>query len=129
MGLGERLRALRKNRGLTLTQLARRSRVSKAYLSQLENEQFSNPSSEVVIKLCSTLGVSIDEILGLKSMPVTIASQTAVPLHLRALAREERLDDEDVAMLSRISYKGRQPTSIDGWRNLLQAIRQSTNTE
>jgi len=126
MGLGERLRTIRKNRGLTLTQLSRYSKVSKAYLSQLENEQFSNPSSEVVIKLCSTLGVSVDGMLGLETMPVTILSCSEVPLHLRALAHEEHLNDDDITMLSNISYKGRQPTSMDGWRTVLKAIRQST---
>lgn len=126
MGLGERLRAIRKNRGLTLTQLAKRSKVSKAYLSQLENEQFSNPSSEIIVRLCNMLGVSVDRILGLETTPMTILGNYEVPLHLRALAHEEHLTDDDIRMLSNISYNGRQPTSLDGWRTILKAIRRST---
>ena len=60
------------------------------------------------------------------NMPVTILSHSEVPLHLRALAKEEHLSDDDITMLSKISYKGRRPTSMGGWRNVLKAIRQST---
>lgn len=126
MGLGERLRAIRKNRGLTLTQLARRSKVSKAYLSQLENERFSNPSTEVVIKLCGALGISVDSVIGLENAPIRIVPNFNVPSHLRALAQEDHLNDEDITMLASISYRGKQPSSVAGWRTVLKAIRQST---
>ena len=68
MGIGERLRAMRKKRGMTLTELGKRSKVSKSYLSQLENGQFSNPSTEIVTRLCGALGISGGAILGLEEM-------------------------------------------------------------
>ena len=125
MGLGGRIRTIRKGLGFTLTQLAKRSKVSKAYLSQLENEQFINPSTEVVIKLCNALGVSVNSILGLENVPPKLINNSNIPSHLHALAKEEQLNDIDISMLSNISYKGKQPTSVDGWRTVLEAIRQS----
>ena len=128
MGLGGRIRTLRKDLGLTLTQLAKRSKVSKAYLSQLENEQFVNPSTEVVVKLCGALGVSVSSMLDLENIPIKIINNSSIPAHLHALAKEDRLSDDDISMLSSISYRGRQPTSVDGWRTVLEAIRQSTKS-
>lgn len=125
MGIGSRLRTARRSLGLTLTQLAKLSKVSKAYLSQLENERFSNPSSEVLVKLCGVLGITAEALLGLEPVPTIITNRISVPVLLRALAKEEHLDDKDVAVLSNISYQGRQPASIDGWRTVLKAIRQS----
>lgn len=126
MGLGNRLRAVREKRRLTLSQLAQRSKVSKAYLSQLENEQFSNPTSEIIIKLCGALGISIETMLGLDTPGIANMGQSEIPVHLRALVREERLNKDDLVMLSNIIYRGKQPRSIDGWRNVLKAIREST---
>ncbi len=126
MGLGGRIRELRKNRGLTLTQLSQRSKVSKAYLSQLENEQFSNPTTDILLKLCSVLRVSVDTILDLEGSTAVQADFFEVPAQLRAIVKEEELNDDDIAMLSKISYRGKQPNSTDGWRSVIKAIRKST---
>jgi len=126
MGFGGRVRTIRKSLGLTLEQTAKRSKVSKSYLSQLENEKFSNPTTEVVMKLCGALGISVDSILGLGNNPRGIMSNINIPSHLRALAQEDHLNDKDITMLANISYQGKQPSSVDGWRAVLEAIRQST---
>ena len=52
-----------------------------------------------------------------------------VPSHLRALAQQDHLKDEEITMLANISYNGKQPNSIDSWRSVLEAIRQSTTDE
>lgn len=125
MDFGKRLREIRKQRKLTLAQLAKISKVSKAYLSQLENEQFTNPTSEVIVKLSSALGISVNMLLGLEKIPLSISNRPIISVNLRALALEEQLNDADIKMLSNISYKGKQPLTIEGWRSVLQAIRQS----
>ena len=125
MGLGGRIRAKRQSLGLTLTRLSQKSKVSKAYLSQLENERFSNPSTEILVKLCNALGVSLNTILGFGNFQTINLTGLNVTSHLRALAQEDHLRDEDIAMLANISYNGEQPNSVDGWRSVLDAIRQS----
>ena len=129
MGIGERLKELRKNQRITLRQLALKSKVSKAYLSQLENERFSNPSTEIITKLCYALGVSVGVILGLENNPTITSSKVNVPLNLITLAEEEKLNEEELSMLSGISYKGKQPKSIEDWRAVLQVIQKSTESE
>ena len=126
MSLGSTIREARKNHGFTLNQLAKLAGVSKAYLSQLENEKFSNPTTDILKKLSGSLDISIETLLNFTGLPLTMGQLSGTPAQLRTLAREEHLDNEDINMLSRIIYRGKQPNSVEGWRDVLKAIRQST---
>ncbi len=61
--LGRNVLKLRKQRNLSLDDLAQRSGVSKAMLSQVEQEKV-NPTVAVVWKIAHGLGVTIHELLG-----------------------------------------------------------------
>lgn len=61
---GNRLRKIRKEKGFTLQQLASLSNTSKAYLSQLENNQSKKPSVYKTFDLADALGVTINELVG-----------------------------------------------------------------
>ena len=61
--LGEKLRALRKEKKLTLDQLAALSGASKSYVWELENKNPPRPSAEKVSKLAQALGVTTDFLL------------------------------------------------------------------
>jgi transcriptional regulator with XRE-family HTH domain len=56
--LGEKLRALRKERKLTLEQLAAHAKLSKSYLWELENRESQRPSAEKLTALADVLGVT-----------------------------------------------------------------------
>jgi len=56
--LGEKLRDLRKQRGLTLDQLASLAGLSKSYLWELENRESQRPSAEKLQSLADVLGVA-----------------------------------------------------------------------
>ena len=56
--LGEKLRALRKQKGLTLDKLAERAKLSKSYLWELENRESQRPSAEKLTAIADVLGVS-----------------------------------------------------------------------
>jgi transcriptional regulator with XRE-family HTH domain len=61
-GIGERLKVLRTELGVTLEDLAARSGFSVEDIAKIEaGEQF--PAGSVVLKLCSTLGVTLGELL------------------------------------------------------------------
>src|ERR1700733_409719 len=49
--LGERLRAIRTERGLSLREVERRSGVNSGYLSQLERNEIANPTPSVLQKV------------------------------------------------------------------------------
>ena len=56
--LGEKLHALRKERGLTLEGLAGLAGLSKSYVWELENRESQRPSAEKLTALADALGVA-----------------------------------------------------------------------
>ncbi len=58
---GERIRALRKERGITLKQMAEHLEVSPAYLSALEHGHRGKPSWWLVQHICGYLGIIWDD--------------------------------------------------------------------
>lgn len=60
--IGERLRSLRGERGLSLRELAERSDVSASLLSQLERD-ITNPSVDTIYRVAHGLGISIFALL------------------------------------------------------------------
>jgi transcriptional regulator with XRE-family HTH domain len=61
--LGERVRELRRGRGLTLEELAERSGVSRAMISKVERGE-KNPTLVVVAKVAEGLETTLSELLG-----------------------------------------------------------------
>jgi transcriptional regulator with XRE-family HTH domain len=60
---GERIRELRKRKGMTLDQLAAATESSKSYIWELENKDPPRPSAEKVAKIASVLGVTADYLM------------------------------------------------------------------
>jgi transcriptional regulator with XRE-family HTH domain len=117
--LGQRLRAYREALDFSLSDLARRSGVSRSYLYQLENDE-SSPTQEKLNSLADALGVSPADLLG-------VADEPALPPALAEFAQEARLPPEDIRMLSRIHYRGKQPTTKEAWRVLYSVIRAASD--
>jgi transcriptional regulator with XRE-family HTH domain len=63
--LGERVRGLRRERGLTLDLLAERSGVSRAMISKLERGE-KNPTLVVAAKVAEGLGVRLSQLVGVE---------------------------------------------------------------
>lgn len=55
-GLGQKIRALRKEQGLTLDSLAIAAGMSKSYVWELENKESPRPSAEKLDALAKVLG-------------------------------------------------------------------------
>jgi transcriptional regulator with XRE-family HTH domain len=60
--IGERVKALRLDRGLTLSEVAERAFVSTSNLSKIERGDVS-PSFDIVMRICGGLGVAIEQIV------------------------------------------------------------------
>lgn len=58
---GERLRALRAERGISLKQMAEALGVSAAYLSALEHGRRGRPTHAMVVAICALLNIIWDE--------------------------------------------------------------------
>ena len=58
-----KLRTWRQERGVTQEELAKKAKVTKRYISQLETGLRQNPSLPVLRRLAKALGVSVGELL------------------------------------------------------------------
>ncbi|MFG6114713.1 helix-turn-helix domain-containing protein [Halobacillus sp. MO56] len=64
--IGERIRELREERGMSLSVLASRSGVSKSYISNIERGIQKNPSLIIMKKFADTLGVPLEDLTAWK---------------------------------------------------------------
>lgn len=61
--IGNIINELRKKRGLSLSELADRARISKSYLSNIERNLNQNPSIQVMQKIAFVLDVDMNTLL------------------------------------------------------------------
>ena len=121
MTLGQRVRQRRDEKGLSLSALARASKVSKGYLSQIENDAAPRPSGDTLFKMANALGTTVADLLGREIEPT---AREISPV-LMEFAREANLPEADVMMLAAIRYRGEQPHSVADWRYLYESIRRT----
>lgn len=121
-GLGRRVRQYREAQGYTLSELAKLSGVSRSYLYQVESGE-SSPTEEKLNAIATALGVSIPDLLGITAEPEQI------PPSLKEFAEQAHLPPEDIRMLARVSYRGKQPRSKEAWRALYSVIKATTEAE
>lgn len=62
--IGERIKKLRTERGLSLSELADKAGVAKSYLSSIERQIQKNPSVQFLEKISSVLDVPVNDLLG-----------------------------------------------------------------
>jgi transcriptional regulator with XRE-family HTH domain len=74
--VGARLRDARKRRGLSLSQVAERTGLTKGFLSQVERDMTS-PSVGTLVRLCDVLGVAIGDLIEGTAGPVIRAADRA----------------------------------------------------
>lgn len=70
--IGENIKKLRKEKGITLSNLAKQSGVSKSYLSSLERGLKTNPSIQIVESVAGVLSIDINELLDRDINPLKI---------------------------------------------------------
>lgn len=61
--IGEKIKQLRKERQISLSELAEQAGVAKSYLSSIERNLQSNPSIQFVEKISQVLGVSTNDLI------------------------------------------------------------------
>lgn len=130
-GMGDRIRKFRNEKDLTLSQLADRARVSKSYLSALENSDTSmhaarRPSAETLYAIAQALGVTMADLLGRKALA---QPDGPPPQSLIRFANQYGLPTADVRMLSAIKFRGEPPRTVERWQHIYNAIRMSESMD
>jgi len=99
-GFGKRLAALRKGRGLTQQEVADAAGTSQRMIAHYETTPSAQPPAALVAALAQALGVTTDELLGLKPPKADLASPS---LRLRKrLLKAEQLPASDQRTLLRL---------------------------
>ncbi len=69
--LGQKIKHLRKNKGLTQFDLEKKTGIKREYLSKIENNELNNPTFSTLLKICDGIGIPITELLsGDDELPV-----------------------------------------------------------
>lgn len=121
---GQRLRSIRESQRRSLTDVADRAGISKAYLSQLERDDKKQPGYDVVVRLATALGVSVEHLTGRPAV-WDPTYDDRYPEALRAFAEQAQLPQGDIEMLAHVHYRGRQPTDVDDWAHIYETIRRT----
>lgn len=99
--LGERVRELRRKRGLTLEGLAERVGSSKSYMWEIENKEVTRPSAEKLALIATALDTTVEYLLG-------------------GDGETEEEDAEDIAFFRK--YKRMGSTEKERLRRILNAL-------
>ena len=120
-GIGDRLKEYRKGLGMSQAELARKSSVSAAYVSELESGLGKRPSGEILLRLANALEVTIADLLGQDIRPGD--GDPPVPdASLLEFAKERGLPRSDVEMLASIRFRGDPPRTSRRWAMIYDTI-------
>lgn len=124
--IGARIRTLRTDKGLSLTELAGRAGISKSYLSTIEHGSGSRPGAAVLHKIATALGVTLADVLGriVQSTPTD-----RIPESLQEFAEAHNLPQVDIDMLAGIKFRGDAPRTAARWQFIYNAIVMSGQAE
>ena len=83
--IGNVFRRLRRERGITLRELAELAQVSVPYLSEIERGR-KEPSSEILAAICRALGLELSDLLSEVQFDLTTAVRKTLPVRLQTAA-------------------------------------------
>lgn len=94
---GSYIRELRKQRDMSLRQLAEDAGIDFTYLSKVETNKIPPPSEEAIARLADALGADVDDLLSLarkvdKTLHDFVVTERNAPRLLRAW-KDGRIDD------------------------------------
>ncbi|ADB35919.1 transcriptional regulator, XRE family [Kribbella flavida DSM 17836] len=83
--IGNVFRRLRRERGITLRELAELAQVSVPYLSEIERGR-KEPSSEILAAICRALDLELSDLLAEVQFDLATAVRSTLPVRLQTAA-------------------------------------------
>ena len=135
MPIGERIRAVRQRRRLSMQQLADATGISQSHLSLIERSR-TQPSAEKLVRIARALDVALADLAnserrditpGQASDPTDAGSIEDLAPGLAELRADPtfgiELTDDWLHLLSSLSLRGRRPTTTRDWLALYLLMR------
>jgi len=130
--LGDLLRTLREERGMSLFELEKASGVGRGYIWELEKEAKDNPSIDILQKIARGLDVPVSKLIG-EPRAESGASAQEPPGFKEFLEKEASagtpVPPEDIEWLRPIMYRGRRPRTADDWSLLYELVKRLVYAE
>ncbi len=130
--VGDRIREIREELGLTLDKLAGKTGISKGFLSDVETGR-RDISSEYLLKIADAMGASLDYLLRGENLasistrlkPVEIPSELSEAAQQLKLSYAQTLEllEANQSVIARRSTKSLKRFGVDDWKELYKAIR------
>lgn len=128
--VGERIRFVRNERGLTLDDLAKKAGISKSFLWAVENDK-SDIGGENLINITNALGASVEFILkggrqDMENEPVEIPSELSEAAQSLGLTFRQTLTllTAHQSLVARRSMKQEIEMTRDQWKKLWEGIKE-----
>jgi XRE family transcriptional regulator, master regulator for biofilm formation len=105
--IGKNIYQIRKNKGLSLSELAERAKISKSYLSNIERNLNQNPSINVMEKIAAVLDVEMPVLLKMGNQEHTNAN----------------IDSEWIELVNELKESGIEKEEIQEYKTLIEFIK------
>ncbi|MEC1613226.1 helix-turn-helix transcriptional regulator [Bacillus mojavensis] len=119
MTVGQRIKAIRKERKLTQVQLADKANLSRSYLADIERDRY-NPSLSTLESVAGALGVQVSAIVGeenlIKEEPAEYNAKEEKDIAKRMEEIKRDLENSDG-----LSFSG-EPMSPEAVESLMEAM-------
>ncbi|MEC0292372.1 helix-turn-helix transcriptional regulator [Bacillus subtilis] len=119
MTIGQRIKAIRKERKLTQVQLADKANLSRSYLADIERDRY-NPSLSTLESVAGALGVQVSAIVGeenlIKEEPAEYNAKEEKDIAKRMEEIRRDLENSDG-----LSFSG-EPMSPEAIESLMEAM-------
>ncbi len=128
--IGDRIREIREKRKMTQDQLAEAAKISKGFLSDVENNK-RNISSQGLLRVANSLGASVEYLLRGEIKESKVQEPVVIPPELSHAAEELRLSyadtlellDADRSIVARRSNRSLRNFTVEDWKKLHAAIK------
>lgn len=121
MKLSDRIREIRRQRDMTLLQVAECTTLSVSYLSDLERGR-AKPSIDTLERLATCYHLpAVDLVAGVDGWEMP--SPEGLAPGLASLLAQGRIDEHAARDLNRIELRGRRPQTEEEWLELYMYLR------
>jgi transcriptional regulator with XRE-family HTH domain len=129
--IGDRVREIRKELGWTLDALAERTKISKGFLSDIENNK-TNPSSEHVLRIANEMGASLEYLMrGEEAEQAKRSKPVEIPIELSEAAQQLNLSYSQTlelleahrSVVARRANRSLKRFDVEDWKKLHAAIK------
>ena len=128
VSMGQRIKHMREIKGMSLPALAEAAGLSKAYLSQIENDKCTNPSAELMFRVADALSTTMADIMGKSSIHASEHVNAEIPRSLVLFSKEkrkegEKIDEDLIRTFAGLKIGSRKPRTKEDWTLIYLALK------